>query len=64
MIPHTVTDCWQLAIGEAERYQAMLDARGYLLSGVERIKYTAKRDACYRIARLIRVGTPDARSGK
>jgi hypothetical protein len=47
MIPKTVEDCWRIAFNEAERYQKMLTER---MSGEERVKYKAKRDAASRIA--------------
>jgi hypothetical protein len=53
MIPKTVEDCWRIAFNEAERYQEMLTER---MSGVERIKIEAKRDAASRIARMIKLG--------
>ena len=56
MIPKTVNDCWLIAISEAERYRLMVTES---TSGVDRIKYSAKRDASARIARLIRFGTTE-----
>jgi hypothetical protein len=52
--PKTKDGCRQMGTGEAERYQGMLTERK---SGIERLKYMAKRDASTRIARLIRLGT-------
>ena len=54
MTPKTEDGCRQIATREAERYQGMFTERK---SGIERLKYMAKRDASTRIARLIRLGT-------
>lgn len=56
MIPKTIDDCWHLATDEAKRYQSMLTES---MSGIERIKWTARRDQSARLARLIKFGTTD-----
>jgi hypothetical protein len=58
-IPKTVDDCCQIARSEADRYQVMI---GEATSGINRVKYTAKRDACLRIARLFRFGSMNVQS--
>ncbi len=61
MIPKTVDDCWAICNSEADRYQSMI---ANATTGIDRVKYTAKRDQSKRIARLIRFGTVDARPGR
>lgn len=60
MIANTADDCWHIATSEAERYQNMITER---MSGIERIKYMARRNASTRIARLIRLGTCECAGG-